>query len=99
MCGKGGVSKLTRAMALDYAKENIRVNAICPVVIDTPMFEQDIPPSYTKEAYIQTFIDEYPIGRIGRPEEFAFAALMLASDEASFITGVNITVDGGVTAR
>lgn len=95
---KGGVSNLTRAMALDYAKENIRVNAVCPAVIDTPMFDKEIRLQQDPEKYVKITAEEHPIGRIGRPEEVAFATLMLASDQASFITGVNLPVDGGLTS-
>ena len=85
-------------MALDYAKENIRVNAICPAVIHTPMFQQEIDLQQDKDAYIQEIGDMHPVGRVGRPEEVAFAVLMVAADEASFMTGANIAVDGGLTA-
>ncbi len=95
---KGGVTNLTRAMALDYAKENIRVNAICPAVINTPMLQREIDMQEDKEAYLKEMDELHPVGRVGRPEEVAFAVLMVASDEASFITGANISVDGGLTA-
>jgi len=96
---KGGVSNLTRAMALDYAKENIRVNAVCPAVIDTPMLEMEVCLHEDREKYLKQTAEEHPVGRIGRPEEVAFAVLMLASGEASFITGVNLPVDGGLTSQ
>jgi NAD(P)-dependent dehydrogenase (short-subunit alcohol dehydrogenase family) len=97
---KGGVTNLTRAMALDYARENIRVNAICPAVIHTPMLQReiDMQADEDKEAYLKEIDELHPIGRVGRPEEVAFAVLMVATDEASFITGANIAVDGGFTA-
>ncbi len=95
---KGGVTNLTRAMALDYAKENIRVNAICPAVINTPMLQKEVDMQEDKEAYLKEMDELHPIGRVGRPEEVAFAVLMVASDEASFIIGANIPVDGGFTA-
>jgi NAD(P)-dependent dehydrogenase (short-subunit alcohol dehydrogenase family) len=95
---KGGVTNLTRAMALDYAEENIRVNAICPAVIHTPMFQREIDLQEDKEAYIQEIGEMHPVGRVGKPEEVAFAVLMVAADEASFMTGANIAVDGGLTA-
>ena len=95
---KGGVTNLPRAMALDYAKENIRVNAICPAVINTPMLQREVDKQKDKEAYFKEMDELHPIGRVGRPEEVAFAVLMVASDEASFITGANISVDGGLTA-
>jgi len=94
---KGGVTNMTRAMALDYAKENIRVNAVCPAVIDTPMVERELLLQENQEEYLREMAEEHPVGRIGRSEEVAFVVLMLASDEASFITGANIPVDGGLT--
>jgi len=95
---KGGVTNLTRAMALDYAEENIRVNAICPAVIHTPMLQREIDLQDDKQAYLKAVDKLHPIGRVGRPEEVAFAVLMVACDEASFITGANIPVDGALTA-
>ena len=95
---KGGVTNLTRAMALDYAKENIRVNAICPAVIHTPMLQREIDLQDDKQAYLKEMDELHPIGRVGRSEEVAFAVLMVACDEASFITGANIAVDGALTA-
>jgi len=96
---KGGVTNLTRAMALDYARENIRVNAVCPAVIDTPMLEMELRLHENREEYLKETAEEHPVGRIGRSEEVAFAVLMLASDEASFITGTNLPVDGGLTCQ
>jgi len=95
---KGGVSNLTRALALDYARENIRVNAVCPAVIDTPMLQAVVDLQQDQQAYLQQAGDEHPSGRIGTAEEVAFAVLMLASDEAGFTTGANLCVDGGITA-
>ena len=95
---KGGVSNLTRAMALDYANENIRVNALCPAVIETPMWERELSMHEDKKAYEKKTISDHPVGRIGKPEEIAFAALMLASDESGFTTGACIPIDGGTTA-
>ena len=96
---KGGVSNLTRAMALDYASENIRVNAVCPGVVDTPMFQEEIRRRRDAEAYVQKTNEEHPIGRVARPEEVAHAVVMLAARGASFITGANLAVDGGITAK
>lgn len=95
---KGGVSNLTRALALDYARENIRVNAVCPAVIDTPMLDAVLRLQPNPDDYLQRTHDEHPVGRIGTPEEVAFAVLMLACDEAGFTTGANLSVDGGITA-
>ncbi|PYV92692.1 MAG: short-chain dehydrogenase [Acidobacteria bacterium] len=91
---KGGVALMTKAMAIDHAKENVRVNALCPGPTDTPMLRSALSPQ-EMEAFAATF----PMGRMGRPEELAYAALFLASDEASFVTGAMMAVDGGQTAE
>jgi meso-butanediol dehydrogenase/(S,S)-butanediol dehydrogenase/diacetyl reductase len=91
---KGGVTLLTRGMAIDHAKQGIRVNAICPGPTDTPMLRNALTPEEL-DAFAKTF----PIGRLGRPEEIAHAALFLASDSASFVTGALLYVDGGQTAQ
>lgn len=96
---KGGVTLLTKAMALDYAKLNIRVNCVNPAVIDTPMAAREVAAASDPEEYMRKTEREHPIGRIGRPEEVALTVVFLASDEASFITGAAISVDGGVTAQ
>jgi NAD(P)-dependent dehydrogenase (short-subunit alcohol dehydrogenase family) len=83
---------LTRSVACDYAPHNIRVNAICPGAIQTR-----ISPKPGEELY-ERQISKTPLGRIGQPREVAYAALFLASDEASYITGAVIPVDGGWTA-
>ncbi len=91
---KGGVTLLTRAMAIDHAQQGIRVNALCPGPTDTPMLRQAMTPEQ-----LDAFANTYPMGRLGRPEELANAALFLASDEASFVTGTAFYVDGGQTAK
>lgn len=90
---KGGVVNLTRTLAIEYAKQNIRVNAVCPGYIDTPLLSQ------LDDATKNYLISLHPIGRLGRPEEVAKAVVFLASDDASFITGANLLVDGGYTAQ
>jgi NAD(P)-dependent dehydrogenase (short-subunit alcohol dehydrogenase family) len=91
---KGGVHMLSRAMAIDHAKQGIRVNVICPGPTDTPMLRNAMTPEEL-DAFAKTF----PMGRLGTPEEIANAALFLASDEASFVTGAVSFVDGGQTAQ
>jgi len=96
---KGGVGMLTKAMALDYAQRGIRVNAICCGEIDTPLFVKE---SYqigmTPDSYREILNEAHPIGRIGLPSEAAAAVAYLASDDASFLTGVLLPVDGGYSA-
>jgi NAD(P)-dependent dehydrogenase (short-subunit alcohol dehydrogenase family) len=91
---KAGVINLTRLAALEYADKNIRVNCICPGVIETPMVDR-VMGGRPRERVIKT----EPIGRLGRPEDIANAALFLASDESSFATGAPFIIDGGYVAR
>jgi NAD(P)-dependent dehydrogenase (short-subunit alcohol dehydrogenase family) len=91
---KGGVNMLSRAMAIDHAKQGIRVNVICPGPTDTPMLRNAMTPEQ-----LEAFAKTYPMGRLGLPEEIAAAALFLASDDASFVTGSVLYVDGGQTAE
>src|SRR6266508_2986710 len=91
---KGGVIQLTRAAALDYAKAGIRVNAVCPGVVRTPMVERLV--GTEAEAGL---IAMEPIGRMGKPEEVAEAVVWLCSDAASFVTGNAMPVDGGLVAQ
>jgi NAD(P)-dependent dehydrogenase (short-subunit alcohol dehydrogenase family) len=95
---KGGVHALMRALALEAAPHGIRVNAIIPGTIDTPMVQREIQAAASPEEQIKKFAASHPLGRLGRPEEVAAAALFLASDAASFITGSAISVDGGLMA-
>ena len=90
---KHGVIGLTKSAALDYAAKGVRVNAVCPGCVDTPMGDS-IDPAAMKE-----FLREQPIGRMGRPEEVAAAVLWLCSSAASFVLGVALPVDGGFVAH
>jgi len=94
---KGGVVALTRAIALDHAAEQIRAVYLCPATIETPSLRARIESSPDPVAARKAFEVRQPIGRIGRPEDVAYAALYLASDEASFITGSSLLVDGGMS--
>jgi NAD(P)-dependent dehydrogenase (short-subunit alcohol dehydrogenase family) len=92
---KGAVVTLTKAMALDHAGQNIRVNCICPGDIDTPMLRSE---AAQLGEPIESFLREAahrPLGRVGNPEDIAQAALYLAGDAASFVTGAVLVVDGG----
>jgi NAD(P)-dependent dehydrogenase (short-subunit alcohol dehydrogenase family) len=95
---KGGVVLLTKAMAIDHGRQGIRVNCICPGDVDTPMLPEDAQRLGMKwEEYLADATNR-PMGRIGKPEEIAKAALFLASDDSSFVTGAVLAVDGGGTA-
>jgi NAD(P)-dependent dehydrogenase (short-subunit alcohol dehydrogenase family) len=98
---KGAVLSLTRNLALDYAEENIRVVAICPGSVDTPMLRATaaLGSPDTTDATLSEWGRKHPLGRIGRPEEIAEVVLFLASDKASFITGEYVCVDGGLMAK
>lgn len=89
---KGGVVNMTRSLAIEAAPKGVRVNAVGPGYIDTPLL------SALDDTMIQQLISLHPLGRLGRPEEVANAVVFLASDEASFVTGATLMVDGGFTA-
>lgn len=96
---KGGLLMLTKQMALDYARDGVRVNCLCPGWIDTPFNDPVIEEAGGREA-LEPFIDAFvPMGRQGAPEEVAAAALFLASDDASLVTGHALVVDAGLTAQ
>jgi NAD(P)-dependent dehydrogenase (short-subunit alcohol dehydrogenase family) len=93
--GKAGVINLTKNVAVSYGQHNIRVNAICPGSVRTPIWE---PQLEIDPDIFERLVKWYPLGRIGEPEDIAYAALFLASDEAAWITGETLTVDGGLLA-
>ena len=95
---KGGVMSLTRVLAIEYAKNNIRVNAVCPGVIDTPMNERNLKKTKNKKELISKWKTITPLGRVASPYELAQTVLFLSSDMSSFITGVGLLVDGGRAA-
>jgi len=92
---KGGVVLLTKAMALDYGSNNIRVNCICPGGIETPMHLAFLATLKDPELEVQETLKKIPLGRMGQPEDVAWVALFLASDESAYLTGLAIPVDGG----
>ncbi len=92
---KGAVIALTRSMALDYVKNNIRVNCLCPGTIDTPSLGRRLSAFADPAEARKQFIARQPMGRLGTAEEVAQAALYLVSDEAAFVTGTVLSVDGG----
>ena len=96
---KGAVVQLTRQLAVDYAARGVRVNCVCPGTVDTPVLKRGMEMSGAPQAFLDMLIAGHPVGRIGRPEEIAAAVAFLASDEASFITGAILAVDGGYTAQ
>lgn len=95
---KGGAITLTKAMALDHAAQNIRVNCICPGSVDTPMLENEMRELGGLETELPKFASRHPMNRIASPEEIARAVAFLASDDASFVTGIALPVDGGRSA-
>ena len=97
---KHGIVGLTRGLALELARDNIRVNAICPVTTDTPMLRQFMPARWDDAAFAagrERAREAIPLKRIAEPEDAARAALFLASEDAGMITGVALAIDGGIT--
>ena len=95
---KSAVIGITRSVAIDYARDGVRCNAICPAMVDTPSLAQRINTFPDPEAARAMFISRHPIGRLGRPEEIAAMAAYLASDESGFVTGATMQMDGGAAA-
>jgi len=96
---KGAVHQMTRQMAVEYAKHNIRVNAVCCGTINTPLVQASAQASGDPDAYWAMLRQGHPIGRVAEPEEVAAFYTYLASDRASFFTGACLMIDGGFTAR
>ena len=94
---KGGLWALTKAMAADYLADNIRVNCVCPGTTDTPSLDRRIQAFPDPEKARADFIARQPMGRLGRDGEIAAAILFAASDEAAFLNGATIAIDGGMT--
>ena len=86
---------MTRVMAMELAPDNIRVNALCPGTVDTPMNDEYLASVERPVTTMEMLIAKHPMGRIATADDVAWAALFLASDRASFITGVSIPIDGG----
>jgi NAD(P)-dependent dehydrogenase (short-subunit alcohol dehydrogenase family) len=94
---KGGVVILTKNMAIDYGRKGIRVNAICPGFIDTPLLRA-VFDNEGMQDFLAKIVDSHQLGRLGKPSEIASAAAFLAGDDASFVTGHSLVVDGGFHA-
>src|SRR6185503_8180277 len=95
---KGAVLALTRAMALDHAREHVRVNCVCPGYVDTPLLQAFLDRQSDPDAARGAAAKLHAMGRVGRPEEIANVLVFLASDAASFVTGAGVVVDGGMTS-
>ena len=95
---KTGVVGLTRAMALDHAAEGIRVNCICPAIVETELVRNLYVAQPDPQAALQARTSTLPLGRLGQPDDVANLALFLASEESSWLTGAAVPLDGGLTA-
>jgi 2,3-dihydro-2,3-dihydroxybenzoate dehydrogenase len=95
---KGALTLMTKAMALDHAHEQIRVNAICPGIVETELVAQFVINAPDPEAARKQRIALHPLGRFGKPEDIAYMAVYLASDESAWVTGAAYPVDGGFSA-
>ncbi len=96
---KGAVNQLTRSMALEYADKGIRVNAICPGTVYTPLADDMFDQQGERESVEKRYISVHPIGRLSKPEEIAHAVLFLCDDAVKFMTGSMLSVDGGMSAK
>jgi NAD(P)-dependent dehydrogenase (short-subunit alcohol dehydrogenase family) len=95
VAAKGGVVAFTRALAIEYAEYGIRANCVCPGTVQTPMMHVDR--SHLDE-WVEPLIDLYPLGRLGAPHDISAAVAYLASDDAGWVTGATLVVDGGLLA-
>ncbi len=95
---KGAIHNLTRALALEHAQDGIRINAVCPGEVNTPMLQAERN-EFVTEALLEKLAQTVPMGRLAEPEEIARVVLFLASKDASYMTGSLVTVDAGFTAR
>ena len=95
---KGGVTLLTKAMALDHAREGVRVNCICPALVETELVRGLFEGAADPQAFRRARLEQIPLGRMGQPEDVAQLALFLASEESSWLTGAALPLDGGLTA-
>jgi NAD(P)-dependent dehydrogenase (short-subunit alcohol dehydrogenase family) len=94
---KAGLVMFSKTLAIDLAALNVRVNAICPGIIDTPMFRASYEAAADPDATFATIMERYVIRRVGAPDDIAYAALYLTSDESAYVTGSALAVDGGRT--
>jgi NAD(P)-dependent dehydrogenase (short-subunit alcohol dehydrogenase family) len=100
---KGATVSLTRSIAIQYARKGIRANCVCPGLLNTPLVHKALTTVYGKEGDIATLIStrdaQCPMGHMGDAWDTAYAALYLASDEAKYVTGIELNVDGGMSIR
>ena len=94
---KGGMVILTKDMAVDYAPQGVRVNAVCPAYVETDL-NRELLADMKKTGEYEALVKMHPLGRLGEPDDIAYAAVYLASDEAKWITGLPLSVDGGIAA-